>query len=297
MIEVQASLRGGLRSLVGVTVLAAMLAAMPAAAGAAKKPGKLQTATATSFTTVDDQAVTATATCPKGTTVVGGGYTTGVDPPGSLSDIHIVTESRRAGKTAWIVGAFRIDGGAVGPSLPVTAEAYCRKNAGKISEASDTKAAATSTSFLGGAAGCPLGRAAVGGGFKVVPPSTTSLSFLLLESRPIGSVGWSTQGLGATPGPNSVTAYAYCRKGSTKVATRTVSAALPSTSGPIVTASTPKCPAKLFPFAGGFQGPPFFSGAPLPGVIESRRSGGAWTVSAVNFSANPGSISLHSVCS
>lgn len=290
-----------MRGLIGAALLAAMLAALPAAADAAKKkakPGKLQTATATTSTTVDDQAVTATATCPKGTTVVGGGYVTGTDPPGGpLSDFHVVTESHRASKTAWIVGAYRLDGGGAGPSLPVTAEAYCRKNAGKVSEVSATKAVPTSTSFVAPSVACPLGRALVGGGFKIVPANTTGLSFVQVESRPLGSVGWTSSGLGVVAGPNSLTAYAYCRKGSTKVATRTSSAAMPATAGPVVKATTPKCPAKLFPFAGGYEGPSFYTGSALPAVIESRSSGGAWAIGMLNLSSNPGTFSLHGVCS
>lgn len=291
------------RAGLAAAMLVLLFAVLPAVADAAKKkakPGKLQTATASATTSASGQAATATATCPQGTTAIGGGFASATSTEGGLlTDFHQVTESRRFGKTSWVVSGFRVDGGAAGPALELTAEAYCRKNAGKISEVSGSAAAVSTTSFLTAQAACPLGRAVVGGGFKLVPPGTTGLSFLLLQSRPLGVVGWTGSGLGVAPAAaNSLTEYAYCRKGSTKVAVRSASGPLPTSPGVLGSVTAPSCPAKKYSFAGGFDAQAFSTGTGIPIVLESRRSGGVWKLSALNLAApTPGSLTAHSLCS
>lgn len=286
--------------LAAVALLALGSSPAPATKKKAPKPGKLKTTTATVSTTTDDQVATATATCPAKTTAVGGGFVAGsLSAGGSLTDANGLLESRRASSRSWRVTAIRVDTGGAGPALPLTAEVYCRSAAGKISEAAGTTSIPNSAPIpYSASVGCPLARPAVAGGFLLVPPDAGNFSALLLAEVPVGAVGRTSRGLAIFAGSLSVGSYAYCRKGGKAPTSLTASASLPATLDAVASATTPACPAKLLAFGGGFAGPPFQPGTPLPLLLESRRAGNAWRASAARLgSGTPGQFSAFAVCS
>ncbi|MBM3667832.1 MAG: hypothetical protein FJW90_10215 [Actinobacteria bacterium] len=273
------------------------LGVQPATAAKKKpaKPGKVKTATATATTTANGQVVAATATCPKGTTAVGGGFfLAAVAGGGILSDLNLISESTRASARSWRVTAVRFDNGAAGPSLPVTADAYCRSKPGKISVTRASESV-TGTGFLDPVAACPVGRSAVSGGFLASAGSASDL--LLIGGGPVGSVGWQQTGL--SQGSASLESQIHCIKRKKAPVARTAAITTAPSFGIIASAVTPACPAKLIPFGGGYAGPPFaVAGGGAAGLpLESRRSGSSWRVSTVNLTAAALQLTVTGVCS
>ena len=241
----------------------ALLAVGAPSAHAAKKPGKtspgkLRTATA-SASSAASGVLSAVATCPTGTKVVGGGFL--MQAPTDTNDFLNPIESRREGGRAWLVSAYRIDTGGGGPAMTLTAEAYCRSRPGKLSER------VAAVTILGGAstaapvATCPLGRAPVGGGFSITPPSVVnSFHSSLYDNLMAGGVGWVIRSvnLATAPATTGFTSRAYCQ-GKGKKAPRTVSGA-------------GACRRRRSPPARPRPRPAPASGTPSPGASSSRPS-------------------------
>src|SRR5262245_6592577 len=268
------------RGIIGTLGLLALLALVVAPAASAKKkkksskPGPVKTVTATVNTIGDNLSVTAVATCPKKTTAVGGGFALGsVDVGAPQPDGSQITESRRDGTKAWRVSAYRIDQGAAGPNLPVTAEVYCRENAGKISEvAAPESLTGTSVLLFSPSPVCPLGKAQVGGGFAMSVADMTNFSLFPYFSGPLGAVGWQLRSLSSGSTATSATAYVYCQKRKKGLAQTSGIAQLPPPDGgTLVTLKTAPCGGKNKALNGGFAGPDILqSGNGLPYWVESR---------------------------
>jgi hypothetical protein len=293
---------GSTRIALALAAVGAMaLAASPAVAAKSddkdSKPGKLKTASA-SATSATTGLTTATATCPGKSKVVGGGF---IVAAATSNDILAVLESRRASTKAWRVSAYRTDSGGAGPALPVTAEAYCRTGLGKLKE---RVAGVTQSGVFAGSspvASCPLGRAAVSGGFSITAPNTpNSLESILQESLMTGGVGWVTRGVSFTAAPASTTftSYVYCQqKGEKAAKTVTGTGAVPTPVSSNGSADTAPCTGKRDAFAGGFQLPTLFSNA-LIFIFESRHSGKGWHIAGTRVSGtDPGSITALGYCS
>jgi hypothetical protein len=260
----------------------ALLAVGAPAAPAAKKPGKLRTATA-SASSAATGVLTTVATCPKGTKVVGGGFLT--TAPTTDDDFLNPLESRREGGRAWLVSAYRVDTAAAGPAMGLTAEAYCRSRPGKLLEKIYSIPILGAANTAAPVATCPLGRAAVSGGFSIGPPVVADdFHSALYDNVMSGSVGWVLRAINLTDAPD-MTEYisrVYCQKKGKKpprfVAAGSAVSTAAFASG---TATTPPCPGKRNTFAGGFLLPPFIgTPAGLPLVTESRHVGKNWRVSA-----------------
>jgi hypothetical protein len=276
-----------------------ILAASPALAKKkAAKPGAVQTATATVTTTSQGQVGTAVATCPGKAKVVGGGFVLGIldEGFGNGPDMNNVLESRREGVKAWRVSALRDDrqasgGGPAGNPLPITAEAYCRKRAGKITEVSVTE----SWPYPGGpapfspSATCGAGRVAVGGGFALVNPAAiVAYSNFLTASRPLGGTGWNTVSSSGTGGPSATTSV-YCQKLKKPLRQTAASAAMPpaSNGSAVAAVDSPGCAGKRTAVSGGLELPPFTAGHGIALPVESRRSGKSWHVATAKQLAGP----------
>lgn len=305
--------------IMGVALAAVMLLASPAVVPAKKKgkkkPGPVVTATAT-VAAAASQNPTATATCPAGTTVVGGGYAA---TPFTTGGSNFVFESRRAGNRAWTVRSHNAS--AVAGSL--TAEAYCRRNAPGLTEASGASILpAGGLSFPEGAASatCPKGRSAFAGGFVA---SIDELSagfggpYVFASTRSAARV-WSISAINTDGDPRSLTALAYCAKGSAPaVISQVVDVTGVGTPAAAVTPACPKVKVKnksktkkkkakrrrTSPVAGGFVTPAPDVGlgpATSHGVftLESRLSGAAWRASGNSIGTEPGAsrIQATAVC-
>jgi hypothetical protein len=277
--------------------LALALAAPAAGKKSEDELGKLKTATAT-VSTQGPATFTAVAECPKGTRVVGGGFS--AQSPTSSDRLNPI-ESRRQGKKAWRVSAYRIDVAAVGPAMSLTAEAYCRSGLGKLTEKSG---AVSILDENDGApvASCGVGKAAVGGGFSISGPvAPNTLHTALYDNLMTGHVGWVMRAtnLIVPPARNTFTSFAYCQKRGGK-APKTVSGAgtTPAAQFTPGTADTAACRGKRNAFAGGFQLPPWIGG-PKVLVTESRHTGKGWHVAAsrIGGTAEPAAIVAYGYCS
>ena len=278
--------------------------------------------------------VTATATCPAGMIVTGGGFSSPFVAQGLGGSSHAISESKRVGTTGWTVSGLRDDSDNSGAPLALTAFADCRspllkpkkskkkhkgrasaakKKAGKPKRLNIVEASATTTLAGGGgsagsggiSAGCPAGQKAVSGGFSSSPPpsgfgSTSSLP-LFWQSRREGNAAWRVSAANVSMGARTITAYAYCAPG--VVASETISTAQIEGTGPAspvktATTTTPACPARTSPSGGGFDNPPIVLGAtgPIPLMLESAPSGASWRAAAANLSATAGSITAKGYC-
>jgi hypothetical protein len=264
------------KSTIPAVAILAALALSPAPAAAAKKGGaKLRTATATATAAGAFEVATATARCPKGTKVLGGGYSTSIPIVGShwLN----VFESQRSGSRGWSVSGAQYFAG----SDTLTAYAYCAPLNVKIRARSaqvampDTAGAGTVVQAL-----CPKGHIALSGGFLTQAASATDSS---LVSRSIGAsrsrwVVDATRLTGAEA--RTLSAHVYCAP-KAKLATRFEDAAVTGPLGSTHTAVTPGCPKGT-----GLTGGGFATSTPVGGLLNAalvyatRRAGSGWTSSA-----------------
>jgi len=290
-------------SIAATSLVALAMGASPALAAKDDKKksdlGKVRTETVSSSTTAEGDFVTLTAQCPKGTRVVGGGYATGTADDGGSISLNVVLESRRSGGKAWTVSAYRDDAVApAGPTLPVSAEAYCRSGVGKVSEVSAAQGANPTTTPLVPDAPCSPGKAITAGGFAFAVPQFDSSGYYFNNaSRPIGNVGWSVEAGSGTAGV-SATALAYCQKRDKPLKQSTGLVALSTNQLVVNSADTLPCPGKRSATAGGFEGPIVFSNAGSPVVVESRRAEKSWHVGAINGNSAPGGfVNAFALCS
>jgi hypothetical protein len=269
-----------------ITFLAASVLALSASPAAAKKDkpdlGKLETGTAT-VTSPTTGTFTAIAQCPKGTKVVGGGFV--FTAPATTQDFLNPLESRREGKKAWRVSAYRIDNAGNGPAFTLTAEAYCRSGLGKLSERTETQVSVGNATTGNPIATCPVGKSALGGGFSLTGPAQANFFHSHLTANLMnGGVDWETLALNLTPGLGAVTytSYVYCqRKGEKAPRVVTGVGAIPAAQFSNGVADTASCSGKRDALAGGFQLPQFFSpGNPIALITESRHVGKGWHIAA-----------------
>ena len=159
---------------------AAALALCAAPAPAAKKgAGKLRTAAATASASGAFDVATATAVCPKGTKVLGGGYTTTIPAVGShWLNVH---ESQRSGGRGWRVSGAEYFAG----SDTLTAYAYRAPLNVKIkARSAQVPVPTTAGSGTVVQALCPKRTIALSGGFSTEPANASDSS---LVSRSVGA--------------------------------------------------------------------------------------------------------------
>jgi hypothetical protein len=294
--------------------LAAVMAAPTSALGKKKKKSsqgivKVLTGTAATSTAVSTT-VEATASCPAGTTALGGGFdVTGT----SDTNWFTPTDSARVGETQWRAAGNTTLG--TPGTMALTAEVYCAKVRGTVSTA------LTSTA-LGGAnpdvllgASCPDGTQLLSGGVVThIPPmggagipyrsSPTSRDWIVAVrfAGPSGTAG-------------SVDALAYCltpakqkkkkkgKKGKkASVAKKkkkkppfqnprplsivTATGALSSTPLAISTVAVPACPGKTRVISGGYSSP-VPSATAFAAYSSNHRTATGWSTAAMQFSDPP----------
>jgi hypothetical protein len=275
---------GGCRFVTVAIAIAGIAALIAAPATAAKKePGgaKLKTATASATASGAFDVATATASCPGGTKVIGGGYTSSApSPPNHWLNVF---ESQRAGGRGW-----RVSGAEYFPagSDTLTAYAYCQAFKGKI-KALPQQATIPTTADQGTVvqASCPGGTKAISGGFSTEAPNASDSSYV---SRSIAAGGdrWVVDATRLTGAAGrSLFSYVYCAVVD-KIKQRSEDAAVVGPVGSRNTATTPACPKKTTARSGGFA-----TSTPVGGLLnaalvyESRRAGAAWSASAAASSA------------
>lgn len=310
--------------LVGVALGAFLIAPAAEAKKKKVKVAPIIVATGSATSTVDDQAIVATATCPKGKIAVGGGFSSERFPPsGALSDLNIIYESRRTSERSWNVLAVREDASSSGPALTVTASVYCRtpklkpKGSAKAVAAKTkqkkkkkklviTQASATSpalgamNSVQTATAACPGNQKVLSGGFSSAPPPELGGSNsipVIWQSYANAPHSWITSATqGGAVVPHTVTSYAYCaRKANTTSVSGTAQLAGAAAGNfPSGSATTGPCPKARRLVGGGFNHPQVaLPGGPVFYITESRATASRWTAGAVN--ALPPPIQLAAV--
>ena len=262
-------------AILAVAIAAAFALSATPATGAKKGGSKLRTGIARASASGPFDFASATAVCPKGTKVLGGGYSTSVPSVGShwLN----VFESQRSGARAWSVSGAQYYAG----SDAFSAFAYCAPLNVKI-RARSAQVAMPATAGAGAVvqALCPKGNIALSGGFLTQAANATDSS---LVTRSIGAsrTSWvvdATRLTGATP--RTLTAHVYCAP-KAKLATRFDGIAVTGPLGSTYDAVTPGCPKGT-----GLTGGGFATSTPVGGLLnsalvyETRRSGSGWTSTA-----------------
>jgi hypothetical protein len=154
---------------------------------------------------------TATATCPKGTKVLSGGFRADpIVPGGGDTPVLRVSESRKAGNRAWEASAFS-NGNVPGD---LTAYAYCRH--GKRLKTKQTSTTLTQKTpdmdFKDIEARCKRNQRTVSGGFSS-PEVAAETTPRFISSRKLGKRGWGVAAfIGGTGATIDFTTYAYCEK-------------------------------------------------------------------------------------
>ena len=276
---------------------------------------------ASNSTSADGQQVTVRATCPAGQLAVGGGFTAPLLTSGTtLTDLHIVYESRRIGDSSWQVSGTREHSGGAAPQLPLTANADCRtpnltkaksKKASatkkkkqkklRITEVSALGPSATSGAQSSATANCPAGTQAIGGGFSSAPQPTLTGSpsfpifFASYRSSPTSWLSAFTES-GSTA--RTVTSYAYCAAG-LKLTEGSATATVPASSMAGIqsmTLASSDCPKRQALLGGGFNSSPPASLGPLPIITNSGPAGPSWHFTVYNLSTVPDLLTSHNIC-
>jgi hypothetical protein len=291
-----------------IGALAALLAVgMAAASPAAKQAGKKKSLggivqrTAAGQGSGNEAVVTATATCPRRTRAINGGFS--LQPPLGANVAASVYESVRAGARSWRSTAQIAEPNAPDDVVTLTTTVSCRRNAPKLKTAAATvplPLTSPATVSAPVTATCPKGRKAIAGGFatgKPVIPGTDATGHSVTDSFRASAGSWSTR---IFSGPaTSLTTHAYCAKRSIvpfviSAPGTTVSASLSPG------ASSAACRKKLkgpAPLGGGFiqnaaAAPPYGWFA----VRASFPNGGNWEVVGDHLALTPTTLTAQAYC-
>jgi hypothetical protein len=190
--------------------------------------------------------------------VVGGGFV--LSAPPSNQDFLYPIESRREGKKAWRVSAYRVDQGGAGPALTLSAEAYCRDGLGKLTEKSAGNAIVGSAADGSPVVTCGVGKTPLGGGFAFSGPSgANNFSGLVYDNLMAGKVGWVHRATNLLPPStaNIFTSFAYCQqKGEKAPKTVTGVGATPATLLGVARRTPPDARARAMRSPAGSSCPP-----------------------------------------
>jgi hypothetical protein len=154
---------------------------------------------------------TASATCPKGTKVLSGGFEADpIIPGGGDTPVLRVSESQKVGSRSWEASAFS-NGNVEGD---LTAHVYCRD--GKRLKTKQTTATLTQMTpdmdFKDIEARCKRKQRVVSGGFTS-PPVEAEATPRILSSRRVGKRSWGVAAfVGGTGATIDFSVYAYCEK-------------------------------------------------------------------------------------
>jgi hypothetical protein len=271
---------------------AAALVALAAAAPAALAKGSVATASETAPLS-SSQAQTASARCPGGMHVTGGGFAVSpvYSPAGGTGTKANVQVSRPDGKKRWVAAA-----GASQVPLSAgsfTSYARCERNSlGRLAarRTSPTESVGPSASQTESLV-CPTRTHILFGGFGTDAPFTVSnpasSQLVVVRSQRDSARQWTVTGYNPGTVAATMTAYFYCEsnRGSSKVSSRSQTVPLANDAR---AEANPACPKHQHVVAGGFSIQPL----PVPGIVipsalvdESMPAGRGWKAGAYE---NPG---------
>ena len=276
---IRVSRRGPVAASVALA-LVAILAVIPAATAKPNgKKAKRGIVTRTAFGTVagDLAILSATASCPKRTRALGGGFAVPAPRPGMSA---FVFESQKVGQRGWRASAQISQ---VAPFDPVTiaAEVYCRARAPATAAVTSTVPTVESPSHMNGpatSAPCPSNLRLTGGGFSTPPPLAFSgVANIIRRSEPTGN-SWTSE-VESDNAASSLTSFAYCAKRKAAPPMSPAATPVPGVNpAPKSTSATATCPGKRTMAGGGFAQTYILTiGGGAFQVYESRRAGKSWT--------------------
>jgi hypothetical protein len=248
----------------------------------AKQRGKEQKrgiVTRTAFGTVagDDAILSATASCPKGSRAVGGGFAV---PAPEQTFSAFVFESQKVGQREWRASAQMFQAAPFDPRT-ISVDVYCRRGAPKTTTFTSTVPTVESTPIhLNGpatSASCPSNRRLTGGGFSTPAPlSDSGVANVVRRSEPTGN-SWTSE-VESDNADSSLSSYAYCAKPKASPQMTAVIATIPGADpAPPSSAATATCTGKRTTAGGGFgQIYDLMIGGGTFQVVESRRAGKSW---------------------
>ena len=214
------------------------------------------------------------ATCPSGTRVVSGGFTSEFsDPPVNFPFIEL-DAAQRSGRRSWTSSGFN-GGNAAGD---MRSFAYCRD---QTLRAVRTTVPAPVGQFVTATAKCPRGTKVISGGIEASPIDTVGDTPVLYvsESRRAGKRTWEASAFSDGNEAGELSATASCdkaRKPKARSVSTTLSDVPPNTP---FGAATAHCKRGERVVAGGF-GSPDDSGSATPRFMASKRVGRRrWKVS------------------
>jgi hypothetical protein len=243
----------------------AAIAALALIAGTAVAGKKLQTVSET-VSVAEDQTLSVTARCAKGTKALSGGFETewnGQSPP--RLDVN---RSGSSGKRKWTSQAFN----STTVAGDLSSFVYCRK-ADKVARVTDTVPSPVGLSVTA-TAQCPPGTRVISGGFAGSPTDAVEPTPVLYisESRRATKRTWEVSAFGNGSEPAELTAIAACAKGP-KLKERSDSALVGSDIGAEESAELlARCKRKERVVSGGF-GSPDGSEDSTPQVMTSKKQG------------------------
>jgi hypothetical protein len=248
-----------------------------------------------------DGSFLATAECPDGRRVVGGGF--------RGADGSSVIVNKAVGNHAWTVRSFDTD--------RIAAIAYCSQYrklttasaTGTLDQPGPSSPPRGQAPLQGGAtASCPSGSKVVSGGWEYESLISNSPVY---TSRPVGTTDWKVYAASDDQG-SSITAYAYCVKGKTIKIESSAKSPLRTGSGRRgrgqsrgfgsgINSATTSCPKSSALLGGGFETTPqpdFYNenGPDTFFSYSTRSSKREWTAQAVNYSNVSGNIQAFALC-
>jgi hypothetical protein len=274
----------------GVSAAVALIA-LAAASPAAAAKGSVATASQTAPLS-SSQTQTASAKCPGGMHVTGGGFAVSpaYNPAGGAGTKADVQVSRPAGKKQWIAAAGAFPAPISAGSF--TAYARCERNSlghlaarrspgdpvGPSASQSESLSCASGTHILYGGFGTDVP-------FSVLTPGSSEL--VLVRSQRISARQWVVTGYNPGLAATTMNAYFYCEsnRGSSKVTARSQTVPLVNDARATARAG---CPRHQHAVSGGFSIQPLpVPGAAIPSALvdEFKPAGKGWSGGAYE---NPG---------
>ena len=240
---------------------------------------------------------TATAMCPPGVRVIGGGFFT---PPRSTDGEALVYESYRSSRQGWTSSAVPVGGN----PITVVSYGYCRRTNKKIADV--IAGGSVPPGGVGSAAArCPAGTRLVAGGFQSSVAGSGGGAATPATSMATSRSTWTLVSVSGGTETSSITVHAYCMH---RVTAPVFVASQRHLTLPIfvsLTVQSPRCPVAKKPkrkgkrkpmrqlSAGGFSNAPTPS-APLVRIFNSARTPPGWTVAAQNTSGPDAETTLTS---
>ena len=258
---------------------------------------------------------TVSATCPPGTTLLGGGFAS--SPYTAFSGSNFVVDSHRTGTSTWTIRS--VNNSTAAGTL--TVDAYCRRV-----DLALTEVASSATLPAGGfgffpsgftEATCPAGQYAVAGGFtsSAAISGTAFAGPYPFSSYRTAREKWRVDALNTTSSARTYTALAYCSP-----LERAELAALTSVAGTNapVAIDTQVCPrtpspkrkgkarrkrkrkraAQLSVLSGGFATPAGLGGTPIRAIFvsQARTVNGVWHTAGVSVGDGPATLYGYAYC-